>query len=344
MKGNIVRISPATGLLAPRKGGSGTSSHDADETAGRIASEALEPLFEEHLEDFLRNWGPVHWRSQTETIPPTDRPDLALLLHGLSGIEDDAFYMQKKLRHSGAARMQSVKHFNSVWLVEEAEHARALAALSERFGGGAVDRRKHSTFKRDKRSILAVPGLTAASLYGRGITAAYMTLGVLVEYIAITTYNAIPKVFPCEPMADVLRQMSRQEGRHLRFYRSGAGLLLQGDPKAQAFVRYVVTHFWRPPGVDLFGEPAWWEIFAPLMNDRASIARYRRVDGILGSLPGMAGLNPMGVFLDRSPYTLPTAGSEKMTTALAQALVIPSSSPSSTASSSATAPADSGAA
>lgn len=203
------------------------------ETSGRISSKALELIFQEHLEDFLRDWGPVQWRTQAAAIPPADRPDLALLLHGLSGIEDDAFYMQKKLRHSGAARMQSIKHFNSVWLVEEAEHARALAALSERFGGGAVARGKHSTFKRDKRSILAVPSLSVSSLYGRGITAAYMTLGVLVEYIAITTYNAIPKVFPCEPMADVLRQMSRQEGRHLRFYRSGATALLQDDRTAQ---------------------------------------------------------------------------------------------------------------
>lgn len=275
----------------------------------RRSTDELEECLNANLEHFLRDWGPVKWAAQAASIPSTEIPELAHLLHGLSGIEDDSFYMQKKLRHSGAARLQAVKHFNSVWLVEEAEHARALAALSVRFGGaGAVEREQHSTFSRDPRSILAVPALSAARLYPRGILAAYMTLGVLVEFIAIQTYNAIPRLYPYEPMKDVLSQMARQESRHLRFYRRGAVAILENDPKAQAFVRYVVNRYWRPPGVDLFGREEWLNIFGPVLNDPESLQDYARLDDLLQTIPGMTGLSPMAEFLaSASISTLPVA-------------------------------------
>ena len=170
-----------------------------------------------NCDNFLRHWGPISWRDHVQSMPQRNDSSTALLLHGLAGIEDDSFYMQKKLRYGGAARLAPVRQFNAVWMVEEAEHGRALAGLASKYGWVGGDQ-LHDTLHRDKRAALALPLLKLISPYERGMLGAYMCLGVLVEYIAITSYNGIAAMQTDLGLRDVLGQMSRQEGRHLRFY------------------------------------------------------------------------------------------------------------------------------
>ncbi|MFJ9781055.1 hypothetical protein ACIRSS_15810 [Amycolatopsis sp. NPDC101161] len=275
----------------------------------------------DNLQIFLEHWGPIDWRGRIEQVRQQDRPEMAVLLAGLSGIEDDSFYMQNKLKHSGSARLDPVRQFNSVWLVEEADHGRALAALARKYTGDASlpSSFDHSTFHRDRRSIVAVPALRATSLYRRGALAAYFALGTTVEYIAVTTYKALARTLDDEIARDILMQMSSQEGRHMRFYRKGAIAVMSGSVVCQRFVREVLEKYWRPPGVDLFGYDRWVRIFRPLLQDNAVQEGYLRLDEICGGLPGLSGIEIMKPFMARcarsleagvDPRLIPSSGVE----------------------------------
>jgi hypothetical protein len=257
-----------------------------------------EAALQENCENFLRHWGPIQWREHVDQMLQRNDQATALLLHGLAGIEDDAFYMQKKLRYGGAARLEPVRQFNAIWMVEEAEHGRALAALAAKYGwtGGG---RRHDTMHRDKRAALALPVLKILSPFERGMLAAYMCLGVLVEYIAITSYHGISTMHDDADLRSILLQMSRQEGKHLRFYKRGAIAVLTGDVKSQKFVRFILSHYWRPPGIDLYGFEQWIRIFEPLLSCDKVRARYVDLDKLVDSLPGLDNLNLMNDFICR---------------------------------------------
>jgi hypothetical protein len=259
---------------------------------------------ESNLEQFLAGWGPTDWRSKIDQVPRQDRPAIAQMLVGLTGIEDDSFYMQKKLASSGITRLHSVAHFNTVWFAEEADHGRALAALAPRFGAPqSATLIDHGTFARDKRSIVALPALKVLSTYQRGLLAAYLVLGVLVEYTAITTYTALADMVDEPITRDILLQMTRQEGRHMRFYKRGASAVIEGSPLARKFAAYAAVNFWRPPGVDLFGFPRWLEIFAPLVTDPTTRERFSRLDPLCQEILG-ANITVMAPFLTKCDAAL----------------------------------------
>jgi rubrerythrin len=249
------------------------------------------------LTSFLRGWGPIEWRKQVASIPVQHNPFVAQALSALSDIEEDAFYMQTKIRRSGADAIAAVREFNAVWLAEESEHSRALAAMSLRYGERHRTRRKHGALHRDRRSIAALPTLLMSSVYSRGILAAYLTLGSLQEFVALTTYNALADSVEDQGAKEVLRQIARQEGRHMRFYRSSAVSVMTGSVLCQKFVRVALTRFWRPPGIDLLGERVWVDTFGVLLQEERNQERYLDLDRICSSMPGLGGLSPMRSFL-----------------------------------------------
>jgi len=170
-----------------------------------------------------------------------------------------------------------------MWLAEEAEHACALAAMAQAFGD-TTEEAKHFTFFRDRRSVAGACAVRIGSAYEPGMLASYLTLGAMQEHTALTTYNAVGNLgVPCE-FVHVLKEISRQEGRHLRFYKNSALALFEHYPSARTFVRLVVKHAWRPVGIDLLGLDRWKEIFFPALNNPATEEKLVYVDKILGEL------------------------------------------------------------
>jgi hypothetical protein len=256
----------------------------------------IRETLENNLEDYLRGWGPIQWRDQVQNSSVQFNPDLGGVLNALADIEDDAFYMRVKLRHTGALRADVINHFVAVWLAEESEHSRALAHLADLYGYQR-QKREHKLLGRDKRSIAAVVGLSiGGAVYSNGMCAAYLTLGAAQEYVALTTYNALAEENNDEVTRDILRQISRQEGRHLRFYRRGAEAILEGNSVAQKFCRWVLSTYWRPPGIDLLGREEWIRLFGKLLEVPENAAKYNGMDAMLDRLPGLEGLNLMQRF------------------------------------------------
>jgi uncharacterized protein YjeT (DUF2065 family) len=250
------------------------------------------------LEGLLPGWGPVVWRGAVASIAPAPDPPLARMLAALADIEDISFYMQVFIRRSGVARLAAVREFNAIWLAEESEHARALAALAAKYGAPNERRRQsHGRLYRALRALIVLPRIWLARLFPHVMLATYLTIGGLQEYVALTAYTALADRVAEPASAEVLRQIARQEARHMRFYRRGAEAVLAESAITRRVVRYLVESDWKPPGVSLLGAAAWADVFRPLLADRALVDRLLRMDRLVAALPGLSGLNVMERFL-----------------------------------------------
>jgi hypothetical protein len=251
------------------------------------------------LESYLKSWGPVQWR-HVEELQLGPHPELGTMLFGLALIEADSLVIRKKLATSRADRRQALLDFITVWLAEEAEHSRALGSLARSCGITAISYEKRS-ITRDPRAAIAWPALMAASLLP-GLSAAYCTLGTAQELVALTTYNYLAKEIPDQSAAAVLRAIARQEGRHMRFYRRSAEVLLADSPAAQRATSVLLGRLWRPPGMDLLGPRSYHDIFRPILTDPRYCGQLLEVDQVLQRLPGLNGISVMAPFLTRSGY------------------------------------------
>jgi len=252
---------------------------------------------EVELNRYVRGWGPIRWRDELAGVTLPKNPQLAAVFRALADIEADAFYMRTKLRYAGAMRVNVVDQFTSIWLAEESEHARALACISDKLGGADAVR-GHGLLYRDKRSLASTIALVGARSYPVGVLALYLTLGALQEYIALTTYNYLADIINDGNVSLVLKQIARQEGRHMRFYSTGANIMLRDSPINQALFHAIMKKYWRPPGVDLLGKSNWVKVFDVLLRDENLRRRYLHLDEIYCSFEGQERGYLMGAYLE----------------------------------------------
>jgi hypothetical protein len=248
--------------------------------------------------DFARRWGPIDWRDTVANTVITPDPAIARMLWALSNIENEAFYVRISLQHGGMDRLAPIEEFLAIWLAEESEHARALAELSHRYGRAPQRLRTTGSARRRPFSTAA---LRATGRYRRGTLGAYLVVGAIQEHVAITTYRALADLVPEPPVRDVLAQIVRQEGRHMRFYLKSATTVLDRAPAAQRYTRAVLRRFWQPPGVALLGVTRWVAVFAPLLVQPQVPARLCRIEDIVAQVPGLGGLSLMQDFLAALP-------------------------------------------
>lgn len=250
----------------------------------RLRTVSLE--IQHNVESFARRWGPVDWRSDLDRVK-ISKPNhtLGRIFWTLSNVEDEASYMRAKVHWARADKLAPIREFNIMWLAEEAEHARALAAMSYSYGYSR-SRLRHATLFRDKRSIAGAVAVRAGSVYEAGMLGSYLTLAAMQEHTALTTYNAVGDLAIPAEMKLILRRISRQEGRHMRFYKHGALAVFEEYPMARRFARQLITRSWRPVGIDLLGLRRWKEIFFPVLYTAPVREKLVQVDSVLASIMG----------------------------------------------------------
>jgi hypothetical protein len=249
-----------------------------------------ESILNDALDTLACRWGPVAWRPLLQGLAPAPDPVLGGLFATLADVEEVSFYMQVLIRRIGVIRLAPVKEFNAIWLAEESEHARAMAELARTYGTLRAARRTYPAPYRMLHSIALTPRIAAAGLVPRSLLGAYLATGSLQEYAALTTYRILAEAVDEPAVRELLYRVARQEGRHMRFYRTGAIAVLSDSPMAQRVVRHVLRTSWRPPGVDLLGVESWSRVFAPVLEQPGAKERYMRIDELAAQLPGLAGL------------------------------------------------------
>jgi hypothetical protein len=259
----------------------------------------VEAAIRDNTELFAHRWGPIRWRTRLAGIHLSETdPILGRMFWALSNIEDESAYMRNKIRIARADRLTPVSDFNIMWLAEEAEHSRALEAMS-RILGYPYKKASHDVLSRDSRALFSTFALRIGSMYQPGMLGAYLTLGAMQEHTALTTYNAIASLDIPTQISSILRDISRQEGRHMRFYRSSAEAVFRYYPKARIFVKNLVARTWRPVGIDLLGTAMWKETFLPYLNTESTRDRLVMVDEVASKLLGES-ISVMRVFLQNT--------------------------------------------
>ena len=249
------------------------------------------------LDQYLKNWGPIEWRLELSRSSPKVDINLGRALLALSAIETDSRVIYRKLHMANLDKRRAIQTFNITWLAEEAEHGRALQCLAGKLG--VCD----DPWTRSRITIrpLEWPVLAMSRVLGASFEGAYLALGAIQEYVALTTYRKIADIIDDPPAALVLRRIAAQEGRHMHFYR-GAALLFLEDPNCAYVASRILRKVWRPPGIDLLGLPAWLASFGPLLEYDDYRARLVRVDSLIRKMPGFEGTSFMAQFLERHGY------------------------------------------
>ena len=260
-------------------------------------SKSIDSALDSLLDQYLRNWGPIEWRLELSRSSPRADISLGRALLALSAIETDSRVIYRKLHIANLDRRRAIQTFNITWLAEEAEHGRALRCLAAKLG--VCD----DPWTRSRVVVrpLEWPVLAMSRVLGTSLEAAYLALGAIQEFVALTTYRKIADIIEDPPAALILRRIAAQEGRHMHFYR-GAALLFLEDPNCAYVASRILRKTWRPPGIDLLGLPTWLASFGPLLEYDDYRARLVRVDSLIRNMPGFEGTSFMTQFLERHGY------------------------------------------
>ncbi len=260
----------------------------------------LETRLTARVDAFAELWGPISWRDRLATTSVINQnSSLAKTFWALANIEDESAYMRRKVAWTRADRLRPIDDFNAMWLGEELEHARALSAISTKLGYDAP-RRAHSLLHRDKRSGIGAVGIRVGAVNRTGMLGGYLALGALQEHTALTTYNALARLDIPDGVASILRDIARQEGRHMRFYRTSALDVFEMYPMSRPFAREMIKRSWRPVGIDLLGLVEWKSVFFPVLEGSEYRAKLEQVDSIAADLLGSP-IPLMERFLERNP-------------------------------------------
>lgn len=248
---------------------------------------------------FMKNAGIIAWDLRDE--PVVDDPAVGALYNALAAVEEDSKFMQRKLHHAGILRDDVIRRFNVQWLCEEQEHATVLRALALT-RGYPPESFDHRLRARDRRAAFAVLGLRSLRIHQKAIVGLYFAVGAINEYIALSTYVYLASRSHTENERTILRNLARQEGRHMRFYRSGLQSLMQSSGTfTRWLVRSILIALWRPPGIDLLSRDRWLAAFQPVLASNAARGRLVEADRVINSVVGLDRVDLMARFLNDHP-------------------------------------------
>lgn len=186
-----------------------------------------------------------------------------------------------------------VTSFLSFWVFEEFWHGEALAAVLEAHGESAGAKRVAAMRQRlgwrDRFRPLGM--LIGSALAGQDFVALHMAWGAINEWTTQAGYGQLARRGGHPVLAELLRRIMRQEGRHIDFYASQAQRRLASSGRARCLTRLALRRFWRPvgAGVMLAEETRFLAHF--LMGDEAGLEVARRIDRRVDRLPGLEDLH-----------------------------------------------------
>lgn len=190
-----------------------------------------------------------------------------------------------------------VRAFLDTWLAQEIVHgdllARLLAAQGVSIGPAHRSPRQRFITARG-RAVNKV----ARRVIGDDFFAVHMSWGAVNELTTLRFYGVMRARTANPTLQAVLRDVMAQEALHYNFYRSMAIRRLDGNPRAQRMVRWVLEHLWSPVGVGLHPRRDADQMVRGLVGDRRDVVA--QIDGPINRMPGLAGLDLTRRTVDRA--------------------------------------------
>ncbi|MGC8513335.1 MAG: ferritin-like domain-containing protein [Acidimicrobiales bacterium] len=193
--------------------------------------------------------------------------------------------------------------FLAIWAFEELWHGEAIAAVigahGESSGGPRVHMMRQNLGAADRlRSLVMLGG---SWLAGENLLALQMAWGAINEMTTQAGYALLGSKARHPLLSALLKRIMVQEGRHMDFYASQAGMRLAASAPARRLTRSALRWLWSPVGSKVMPSGETEFIATYLFSDVQGIKAIRRIDRRIDRLPGLGGMNLTRRWFERFP-------------------------------------------
>lgn len=182
----------------------------------------------------------------------------------------------------------SITTFLTFWNYEEFWHGeaigRVLAAHGEASGPGRVAPMRRGL---GWKNVLAPVTSMAVSGVSPNLVAVHLTWGAVNEWTTQAGYARLAALSGHPVLAELLRRIMRQEGRHIDFYVTSARARLADSRSARWATRFALRRFWRPVGSGVMPRSEVDFLVRYLFSGAEGSAMVDRIDRRVASLPGL---------------------------------------------------------
>lgn len=197
----------------------------------------------------------------------------------------------RNLLNTRAHHDPDITAFMTLWAYEELWHgeviAAVLAAHGEPAGAARVAPMRRRLGWRLSASPLAWMAFSAAT---PNFLALHMTVGAINEWTTQAGYGRLSATAGHPVLAEVLRRVMRQEGRHIDMYLTKARDLLGSSARARSTTRRLLRWAWQPVGAQVMAPAETRHLVQTLFSGDAGAAVVARIDRRIDALPGLDGL------------------------------------------------------
>jgi hypothetical protein len=228
-------------------------------------------------------------------VHPLD-PDVLRCLRYMHDIELHTVCYLRDLLVTSAHRDPEITTFLTFWSFEEYWHGEAIATVLRAHGetAGATRVRQLRRARRLAETTKPLIHGLASMVVGQSMTAVHMTWGAINEWTTQAGYARLSQRCKHSVLAEMLRRIMKQEGRHIDFYAAQAAKRLADNRRAQWLTRMVLERFWSPVGSDVMPEPEVHHLISYLFDGETGNAMAERIDRRIDRLPGLNGLGLVG--------------------------------------------------
>ena len=219
---------------------------------------------------------------------PLDEHSLRCLRY-MHDVEEHTSCYLRNLLNTRAHHDPVITSFLTMWNFEELWHGEALGAVLAAHDEPGTLPRVAAMRARLGRRIGSPLGWMAFSAATRHFLAVHMTFGVVNEWTTQGAYARLASRCNHPVLAELLRRIMRQEGRHIDFYLDQARTHLE-PVGAQRTTRLVLRAAWKPVGSSVMPEAETRHLATTLFSGDDGTAVVQRIDRRVDALPGLSGL------------------------------------------------------
>lgn len=218
-------------------------------------------------------------------------PDTLRCIRYMYDVENHTVCYLRDLLVTPAHQDPDITAFLTLWSFEEYWHGEALGRVLSAHGESS-DQRIRTTRRRlgVKDRLTPLAHLAGSAAAGESFIAIHMSWGAINEWTTQAGYARLAARSGHPLLAEILRRIMKQEGRHIDFYASQANRRLADDRKARVITRWALKHLWSPVGSGVMPPAETRFLIRHLFAGDEGRVMAERIDRRIDRLPGLAGL------------------------------------------------------
>lgn len=216
-------------------------------------------------------------------------------LHYFADVESQTVHYFLEVAKLKVARDPELLTFLTMWNYEEYFHSYAITRLMTECGvevDTATDRAQQvRSGARMKAKVEDLGQTLIAMAMPKTFVALWMFWGCLQECLTTQAYEELANNTKNPVLEELCRRIAKQERRHFAYYFGQAKKKLEGQDRAQRFVRWIANKFYAPVGGGVKTDEEGARLVAQLFPGDRIFEVMGYIEKKMALLPGMAGLD-----------------------------------------------------